>query len=141
MLCALLLIGIGQARHPVPSSVRAPFLRSLQATAGVAVAATQATDPALYLAHSVSSGAFNGMSVYTVSPPRQSRCELEVDIWADDILNPNMRLPHVAATVSSTSSAGDQIHALPSLMALWEVGFLVSEYLSIHLLASASLIV
>ena len=54
--------------------------------------------------------------------PRTSTCDLEVDVWVDDILNPSY------ATQSATGSQGkraaaanSRIQAVPSLRALWEV--------------------
>jgi hypothetical protein len=45
-----------------------------------------------------------------------STCELEVDVWADDILNPTLVEPMLPA-----GGVHARIQAVPSLRALWEV--------------------
>ena len=77
----------------------------------------------VYTASTVSvHGVWHGLSAHSDSmvAPRTSHCDLEVDVWADDIWNPSMRNPHAAATAGASARV-DAVVALPSLAALWEV--------------------
>ena len=117
-----------QARVPMPATVRVPVAQCLADVLGVD-AATQASErsPTLYLRHSMPSDrAHCGLQLHgpTVMPERQSRCELEVDVWSEDIVNVKLGLPHLQGSGrdgGKTAQSGGAVRGLPSLMALWEV--------------------
>jgi hypothetical protein len=112
-----------QARLPLPPS-RRPVLVAHGGCASLASASLTVSGHPLYTTGTVPThGRWHGLCAHRdLAGPvaRMSSCELEVDVWADDIWNPSMRNPHVAATAGASAKV-EAVSALPSLTALWEV--------------------